>query len=120
MIPPKAKKKVIKRRKKGTGPSKMYFGPDTQDSIVDHKNLENDVFQLDSLIYVLEKNEFEEIIEDWIITEKEREILRIKKLERANLRAEKDEELRVVEIIPIDVNEEFVIGNIYQQITSLF
>ncbi len=67
---PQGKKKIIKRRPKGSGPSKMYFGPDTQDAIVAHQKLEKAVKKLDNLIFAVEKNEFEETIEEWLAEER--------------------------------------------------
>ena len=48
----------------------MYFGPDTQDAIVEHQKLEKAVKKLDNLIFAVEKNEFEETIEEWLAEEK--------------------------------------------------
>lgn len=116
MFPVGKKKRVIKRRKRGTGPQKMYFGPDVQEAIVIYNDKDSEIKRIENTIHVIELNQFEELIEEWEGIESIKEAKRQKRIKSHNARAEKkieegEENVKMRVFNPIEINKEFVIVN---------
>lgn len=115
MFPVGKKKRVIKRRKRGTGPQKMYFGPDVQAAIVDYCDKDSEITRIENTLHVIEKNQFEELVEEWEGVEEIREQKRQKRIISHNTRLQEKidageevhKKFRVFN--PIEINKEFVI-----------